>query len=124
MSWEIVRLFKVLENPSPSEVIQLESAFNDILIRLESNRCHVEAGYSESFPRYRCTVSTDDNHKKITKRLRKHYWARQKQLQALDRQIKDREVQIQATCEHVWEKDWECRDHRSHYDCKKCGKYR
>lgn len=124
MSWESVEYFKSLESPSPSDIIELERSFNSILNGLESNRCHIEAGYSETFPRYVCEFSEDDDHQKITKELRRHYWARYKQLQDLDRQIKKRDKIIQKTCEHVWEKDWESRDHRSRYDCKKCGAYR
>ena len=124
MSWESVEYFKSLESPSPSDIIELERSFISILNGLESNRCHIESGYSETFPRYVCEFSEDDDHQKITKELRRHYWARYKQLQDLDRQIKKRDKIIQKTCEHVWEKDWESRDHRSRYDCKKCGAYR
>ena len=124
MSWALVQHFQTLENPSPSEVLELERAFNAILKGLDSNRCHMEAGYSETFPRYVREISEDDNHQKITNELRRHYWARYKQLESLDRQIKKRDKIVQTKCEHVWEKDWESRDHRSRYDCKKCGAYR
>jgi hypothetical protein len=124
MSWSKVQEFQNLETTTPSDVVRLEKAFNDILNSLDSNQCHMEAGYSESFPRYMCEISEDDDHKKITKRLRRHYWARYKQLEALDRQIKTREDKLRVVCEHVWEKDYESRDHRSRYDCRKCGAYR
>ena len=123
-SWSTVQDFQSIADPTPSQIIQLESAFNDILKQLESNRCHIEAGYSETFPRYVSEISEDDNHKKIVGKLRRHYWARHRQVEKLDRQIKERDRMIQSTCEHVWEKDWESRDHRSRYDCRKCGAYR
>ena len=31
---------------------------------------------------------------------------------------------VQSLCNHVWEVDRNCYDHRNHYDCLKCGAYK
>ena len=90
---------------------------------LETEAVHIQAGYSKRWPRYITDIEDDDNHSKILDKLRKHYWAREKQQQQLNSIIKKRENILQKSCEHVWEKDWDSRE-RSHYDCKKCGAYR
>ena len=124
MSWEIVQQFQTIELPTPADIIKLETAFNQILKQLGSNKCHREAGYSTRFPRYRTNISHDDNHCQLRDKLTKHYWQRHRQLNELNANIKKREQHIQANCTHEWVKDYESRDERSRYDCVKCGKYR
>jgi phosphoribulokinase len=122
--WSYIDHFRTLKSPQPADVIALESALEKILNDLDSNAVHIESGYSKKFPRYITDIEVRDDHSNVVKHLRKHYWARYNQLQNLDQQIKKREQIIKSTCDHAWEKDWESRDHRSRYDCKKCGAYR
>jgi len=122
--WSYIDHFRTLGNPEPGDIITLESALNNVLNTLDSNAVHIQAGYSKRWPRYLTDIEDDDDHSKILDELRKHYWVREKQQKKLTSIIQKREKILQKNCEHVWEKDWESRDHRSHYDCKKCGAYR
>lgn len=124
MSWELVQRFQTIELPAPADIIELERAFDCILKKLGSNKCHREAGYSTRFPRYQTIVSNDDNHHQLRDELTKHYWKRHRQLNELNINIKKREESIQTSCTHEWVKDYGSRDERSRYDCVKCGKYR
>ena len=124
MSWKIVQDFPTIELPTTADIIELETAFNQILKGLGSNRCHREAGYSTRFSRYRSVIRDDDNHCQMRDELTKHYWKRHRQLNELGLNIKKREEIIQASCTHEWVKDYGSRDERSRYDCVKCGKYR
>jgi hypothetical protein len=122
--WSYIDHFRTLENPEPGDIITLESALNNLLDTLDSNAVHIQAGYSKRWPRYLTDIEDEDDHSKILDELRKHYWVREKQQRKLTSIIQKREKILQKNCEHVWEKDLDCRDHRSHYDCKKCGAYR
>lgn len=121
--WQIINVFQSSGTSCDKNFVELESAFTGIREYLNLNELQKGAGYSKTFSRY-VTDATVAPTKKTLKELRRHYWARHKQLLKLERQIKEREGKIRAKCEHVWEKDYESRDHRSHYDCRKCGAYR
>lgn len=122
--WSYIDHFRTLANPEPGDIITLESALNNVLNTLDSNAIHIQAGYSKRWPRYLTDIEEDDDHSKIIDELRKHYWVRERQQKKLTSIIQKREKILQKNCEHVWEKDCDSRDHRSHYDCKKCGAYR
>ena len=113
MSWKVVQQFQTIELPTPADIIQLETAFNQILKGLGSNQCHREAGYSKRFNRYQSIIRDDDNHHQLRDKLTKHYWQRHRQLNELNANIKKREQIIQANCTHEWEKDYGARDERS-----------
>jgi hypothetical protein len=107
----------------PIDVIELESAMMEYLRHLETEKHHKAAGYSVQYPRF-LYVPTSLSPQKEIDHLTTHYWARYKQVQRLDKLIKERRESIQRVCTHVWERDWSDRGHRSHYECKLCGKYR
>ena len=122
-AWETVLNFRKLSEPTADDVMRLECAFMNILGENDSNRHHAAAGYSKNFGRFLVEFAEPTN-KQILADLRKHYWQVWKQQQLLENIIREREKAIQAICNHVWERDWESRDHRSHYECKLCGKFR
>lgn len=123
MAEELWNTIMILRNKTPIDVIQLETAMMEYLKQLETEKHHKAAGYSAQHPRF-LYASTSLPPKKELKHLTTHYWARYKQVQRLDRLIKERREAIQKVCTHDWEKDWSDRGHRSHYECKLCGKYR
>ena len=120
-AWHTVDLFRCIENPEPQDIIELDFAMMQILTDLDCEKHSTDLGYSHRFPRYQLKYV---NAKKEIRTLEKHYWARERQLRKLERLIKERKKVLQSNCEHKWERDWEDRGHRSHYDCKKCGAYR
>jgi hypothetical protein len=120
-AWHTVDLFRCIENPEPQDIIELDFAMMQILADLDCEKHSTDLGYSRRFPRYQLKYV---NAKKEIRTLEKHYWARERQLRKLERLIKERKKVLQSNCEHKWERDWEDRGHRSHYDCKKCGAYR
>lgn len=122
-AWETVLNFRKLSEPTTDDVIRLECAFMNILKDNNSNSHHVTAGYSKNFGRFLVELCEPTN-KQMLGELRQHYWLVWNQQKRLENIIKKREEAIQAVCQHVWEKDWDSRDHRSHYECKLCGKYR
>ena len=122
-AWHTVDLFRCIESPEPQDVIELDIAMMKILTRLDCEQHSTDFGYSHRFPRYQLKY-VDMSAKKEIRTLEQHYWARQRQLLKLERLIKERKKVLEIHCEHEWERDWEDRDHRSRYDCKKCGAYR
>lgn len=107
-----------LKKTTPFDVIELEHAMLIFLHLADTEKIHKDAGYSQRLPRYSLYQQQSLQH------LRKHQQARVHQVNALKTRIRQVEENVQRTCEHVWEKDWNNRDDRSHYDCKKCGKFR
>jgi len=122
-AWATVDAFRQMKTPSGGDIVRLERCMVDILQHHDVERHCLADGLSQQFHRYR-TENNDMAPKKELKHLRLHYWARSRQLRALKRVIDKKETAIQKTCKHKWERDWEDRDHRSHWECKKCGAYR
>jgi hypothetical protein len=46
------------------------------------------------------------------------------ELMKLQKVLKMKRKKNEEKCQHIWIKDMSARGGRSHYDCKKCGKYR
>lgn len=120
--WDFIQNFQSMEK-TPENVIYLEWAMNNILEHLSSNKHHLKAGYSESFPRY-LESKKDLTNKNIYNQLRQHYFAREKQLVKLRQLIEEREDAIQNNCQHIWELDTCARDHKNYYKCATCKRYR
>lgn len=114
-AWQTILDLKNTNNPN---VIELEQAMMVYLHHMNTEQIHKDAGYSTRLPRYNLYQQQSLQH------LMEHQQARIHQVNALKKRIRQVEEDIQRTCEHVWEKDWNNRDDRSHYDCKKCGKFR
>ena len=38
--------------------------------------------------------------------------------------IQEKQDKLQSICDHEWERDSYCYDHKTHYTCKKCDLYR
>ena len=122
-AWNIVSDFSHLPEPTAGDVMRLECAFMNILRDNKTDKHHAAAGYSKNVGRF--LVDLDEPTDKVKlKELRKHYWMVCKQQQKLEHIIRKREEAVQSVCQHVWEKDWDSRGGRSHYECKLCGKYR
>ena len=121
--WTFINQFRNNDDMTPEDVIDLEVAMMRILNGMDIDKHSKDLGYSVRFPRYNKNFPglTD---KQELEALRKHYWARSRQVRDLEKIIREKERIIQKNCDHEWEKDWESRDHRSRYDCKKCGAYR
>jgi len=122
-AWAAVDAFRNIKEPSTADIVRLEWCMVQILEHHDVERHCLADGLSQQFHRYR----TDNVHmapKKELKHLRRHYWSRSRQMETLKRTIDKKERTMQKTCKHEWERDWEDRDHRSHYECTKCGAYR
>lgn len=122
-AWAAVDAFRNIKEPSTADIVRLEWSMVQILEDHDVERHCLAAGLSRQFHRYR-TDHPNMTPKRELKHLRRHYWARSRQMETLKRTIENKESAIQKTCDHVWERDLDDRDHRSHYDCNKCGAYR
>jgi|TARA_B110000971_G_C20039658_1_gene516914 hypothetical protein len=122
-AWATVDAFRKITEPSSADIVRLEWCMVQILEHQDVERHCLADGLSQQFHRYR-TDNGDMAPKKELKHLRRHYWSRSRQLETLKRTMDKKESAIQKTCDHVWERDLDDRDHRSHYDCNKCGAYR
>ena len=122
-AWDRILTFRSLKTPTPEQVVALDHA-STIVLRHHKIEEHCKTlGYSRQFHRY------NDNYDYLTpkeelKMLSEHYWARSCQLDELKVLMNKKKKAVQKGCEHNWERDWEDRGHRSHWDCKKCGAYR
>ena len=121
--WTFINQFRNNNDMTPEDVIDVEFAMNRILKQMNIDKHSKDLGYSARFPRYNRNFPGLSDKQEL-EALRKHYWGRWRQVQNLEKIIREKERIIQKNCDHVWEKDWESRDHRSRYDCKKCGAYR
>ncbi len=122
-AWSTIDEFRTLNNPDKSDVVELDIAMMIVLRSLDTESAAAEAGHSKRFPRYQQKYP-DRTPKEELRILRQHYSARHRDLQNLERVIERRQIEIERTCDHEWEMDLSARDHRSRYDCKKCGAYR
>jgi hypothetical protein len=121
--WTFINQFRNNDETTPKDVMDMEIAMMRILNHFNIDQHSKDLGYSLRFPRYN-TNFPGLTPKKELKALRQHYWARLRQVQNLEKIIKKKKSFIQKNCDHKWEKDLDARDHRSRYDCKKCGAYR
>lgn len=122
-TWNKILQFKTIENPTSEQIVALDHDMT-FLLRLYNVEKHCkDLGYSRRFHRY------NDNYEYLSPKeelqmLRDHHRARSRQLCELKLLIENKEEAIRKKCEHKWERDWEDRGHRSHWECKKCGAYR
>ena len=122
-AWNTIDLFRCIESPEPHDIVDLDIAKMQVLASLQCEKHSEDCGYSVRFPRYQ-TKYPDFSAKDEIRALEQHFWVRERQLRKLERTIKEKKRVLQKNCDHEWERDWNDRGHRSHYDCKKCGAYR
>ena len=101
---------------TPSDIIELEQQMLQFLSELDSAQIHKNAGWSAPQPRWHRDMHID--------KLRKYYWRSFRHCDQLKTLVDQKQTDLEANCEHVWEKDWGNRDERSRYVCNKCGKSR
>lgn len=118
--WAVVDNIRAKSDLTPQDVIDLEYAMTTILDHLGTEIHHKQEGYSVRFPRYRLV----NNDVEDLPEIRKHFWARHRELNVLRNVVEKLEKDAQRMCTHEWERDLCDRGHRSTYYCRKCGKYR
>lgn len=101
---------------TPSDIIELEQRMLQYLQTLQSAQIHKDAGWSSRSSRWHPDMSLD--------KLRKYYWWTFRRGEQLKEMMERKQTELEANCEHVWERDWGDRDERSRYMCKNCGKSR
>ena len=122
-AWDFVLAFPSIQTPSLCDYVRLDESMDNIRTETDMESRLVPAGYSQQFCRFKCDYDACTDRETLN-HLKKHYNVRQRQLKKLQRLIADKEIKIQNTCKHKWERDWEARDHRSRYMCTMCGAYR
>ena len=45
-------------------------------------------------------------------------------VKTIKKSIQEKQDKLQSVCDHEWERDSYCYDHKTHYTCKKCDLYR
>lgn len=122
-AWETVDAFRANTKPSAEDIVELDISMMQILRQLGSDRHCRDAGLSVRFPRYQSSYPERDAHEEF-KILQEHCWARQRDLNRLERLIAEKRDQLERACSHVWERDLTSRDHHSTYICRICGAFR
>jgi hypothetical protein len=122
-AWDRIFDFKTIESPSSEQVVALDHDMTFVLRHHNVEKHCKLLGYSKRFHRF------NDSYEHLTpkeelKMLRDHFWARSHQLDELKVLMNKKKEAIRKSCDHNWERDWEDRGHRSHWECKKCGAYR
>ena len=58
--------------------------------------------------------------KDLYKDLRELEW----KVKTIKKNIQEKQDKLQSVCDHEWERDSYCYDHKTHYVCNKCDLYR
>lgn len=101
------------------DIVQLERMMLNYLDTLESDKCHRELGYGPRLPRFKLPETQKEFHEFYDMYLKLRW-----EVDNLEKIVNEKREEFENKCKHEWEKDWENRDERSRWKCKKCTKFR
>ena len=58
------------------------------------------------------------------KALYRDLWDLEKKVKTIKKNIQEKQDKLRSVCDHEWERDSYCYDHKTHYVCNKCDLYR